>query len=146
MPNFTNDGTKRLHVIGIDGKKITVEPGDAFESYLRCEKIFPDVTLVGEDPYLEEVFRLIELTFTIAETQVITLTDEEVLEAKRIVMYAGGSAFTAEIRLNHASASIRRKIDIDRGLFGVTIELDRQVQTIRITSNGAGTLHAYPER
>lgn len=146
MPTYTNNGLKRLQVVNSLGKTVIVEPAASVQTFLILDKIFPNVAKTSDEPYLNSVMRFAEFSFTDSETKTIILKPDEVLEGRQIIIYGGGATFLAEVRLNHVNAPIRRKIDVSRGIMGTTIQLARQVETIKITSLTTGTIQAYIER
>lgn len=146
MPTYTNNSLKRIQAPGTDGKQIIVEPGGSVQSFLMLDKIFPDVDKTSDEPFLDVVMRFVELSFTDSETKTIVLRPDEILEAKQIIIYAGGSGFLVEIRLNHVNAPLRRKLDVGRGVMGTTIQLSRQVENVKLKSLVTGTIQAYIEK
>ena len=146
MPTYSNDGLKRLQVVNALGKTVIIEPAATVQTFLILDKIFPDVSKTSDEPFLNSVMRFIELSFTDAETKTIGLRSDEILEGRQIIIYGGGAAFIAEVRLNHVNAPIRRKLDIARGIMGTTIQLGRQIEAVKIISLTTGTIQAYIER
>lgn len=146
MPTYSNDGLKRLQVVNSLGKTVIVEPTASVQTFLILDKIFPNVSKTSDEPFLNSVMRFVELSFTDAELKTIVLRSDEILEGRQIIIYGGGATFLAEVRLNHVNAPIRRKIDVARGIMGTTIQLARQIETVKISSLTTGTIQAYIER
>ncbi len=147
MGEYRNDSlTHKFCVFDTSGKKVLVDIGETIESFHMLDRLFDAFTKISDIPFLDEVMRFIELTFSGAEDQTITLTDDEVENARKLVLIAGTAGFTAKIRYNSLSAPIRRKIDVDRGFISTETLLNQKAETIEISSNAAGTIQVYIER
>lgn len=149
MATFRNDSTtNKFCVNNTTGGKTVVGIGETVESFDALDRLFDAFVKTTDTPFLDEVMRFIELSFTGAETKTVTLTDDEVLNARKLVLIAGTSGFVATIRFNSSSAQnpIRRKLDVDRGFISSQMKLNRKVEKVYITSSATGTMQVYIER
>lgn len=149
MATFRNDSTtNQFCVNNTSGGKTVVGIGETVQSFDALDRLFDAFVKTADTPFLDEVMRFIELSFSGVETKTITLTDDEVLNARKLVLVAGTAGFTATVRFNSSSAQnpIRRKLDVDRGFISSEMKLNKKVETVYITSTANGTMQVYIER
>ncbi len=146
MPTFTNNGTSNVQFRPISGGlKQIMKPGETCESYDMLHVLFPDVELSDNEPRSDRVMRFINPSFPAGggDPYDITLTENEVRHASRIMVTAKGANLTLQVAIN---GKLWRKLDVNAGYPATTITLRQDVATVTLTANTSGQAYVYIDR
>lgn len=146
MPTFTNNGSNLKSYENVSGGMSTAKPGEQITSFKRLDVIDSEWTLDSEIPHSDRVMRFIEVALSGTTTSVITLTDDEIRNATRIIVFVKGANRTLTIHADDSdlkASTVLRKLDVNGGFTYVKIYPKKTIAKLYLTPNMSGTAYVY---